>query len=353
MRAVQVTGFTELGPMTVKHIPIPQVGVGEVLVRVLAAGVCFRDIVDRRGAYPNLRPPLTPGHEFAGEVVEVAPGVVGLELGDYVTALTKISCGECPLCVTGREQLCRRPVGSYGQDFPGAYAEYVKGPARTMVKLPRSIPPDQAASIACTVATPLHALKTKAKVKEGETVLVTGAGGGLGIHTLQLAHHMGARVIAVTSSEPKAKRLLEAGADQVIVSDDGTFAGVAKSTSGGAGVDVVIEIAGPPTFAESLRSLAPGGRLVVLGSVNQEAVSMNPGLLILKEIEIYGSMVSNRAELEQAAELVRSGVVRPVIAGEFTLEEADAVHQQMLARSLIGRAVLVPNLVGRDVLMPE
>ena len=171
-------------------------------------------------------------------------------------------------------------------------------------------------------------------------MLITGASGGVGVQAVQLARHDGARVIAVTSSERKAAALFAAGAHDVVVSPDLDFAAEVRRRSGGEGANVALEIVGSGTFLQSLRALAPGGRLVVVGNLETASVSLNPGLMIVKELTILGAYATTRKELEEAFALIRSGAVKPWVAEVLPLRDAAHAHRRLEERGVTGRLVL-------------
>jgi acryloyl-coenzyme A reductase len=340
MKRIALYKFGGPEQLRLEDAPTPQAGDGDVVIRTLAIGVCYRDTIDRVGGYPHLRLPIVPGHEAAGEVVEVGRDVRSVRPGDRVLTMSKVSCASCEHCTRGNEQLCRLGE-SYGQDCDGAYAEYIRVHERALCLIPKEMDYATAAVLACTVAAPLHALR-RAAIAPGDSVLITGASGGLGIHAVQLAKLFAASVIAVTSSSHKVEAIRRYGADAVIVAADGQFASEVKSATGGRGVDACLEIAGAPTLGESLRCMAPRGRVVIIGNVEQQQAAINPGVVILRELEIRGAMIYTRAEVLDAIELVSAGKLKAVIGGSFPLAEAPDVHERLGNRELVGRAVLIP-----------
>src|SRR5439155_16925992 len=181
-----------------------------------AAAVCHRAVLDRKCASPFLRPPLVTGHEFAGEGVEAGPGAGAWRPGDRVTALHRAPCGECPACRAGEETHCRKVWQSFGLTIDGSYAEEVLAPAGALVRLPDALGFREAAPLMCTAGVALHALRRVGGLRAGESVLVTGASGGVGHAGVQLAKRLGARVLAVTSSAAKEPALRAAGPDDVV-----------------------------------------------------------------------------------------------------------------------------------------
>ena len=335
--------LSEIGPrenLEVRDLPRPEASRDHVVVKVHACGVCYRDIMDRTGKFPFIRTPIVPGHEFAGEVVEVGDGVREWSVGDRVLSLLRNACGRCSACRAGNERHCQVAWEIYGLTVDGGYAELVLAGANSLVKIPDDISYEIAATLMCTSAVALHAIRGQAKVRIGNEVLVTGASGGVGTQAIQLAKLSGAKVWAVTSSPDKVASLEALGADHVIVSTDGAFHKQIASESWEGGLDAAIEIVGSATFNASLRSLRPGGRLVLIGNVEGKRVELNPGLVILKELEIVGSEGVTRHDLETVMQFVCDGRLRPSLGRTMPLAEAAEAHRILEERGAVGRIVL-------------
>ncbi|HME90500.1 MAG TPA: zinc-binding dehydrogenase [Myxococcaceae bacterium] len=343
MQAVVLRAFGSPDNLRSESVANPSAGLGEVLLRVRACGVCFHDVINRRGNLPRTRVPAILGHEAAGEVIAVGDGVSGWSVGDGAATLQRLSCGVCAACRAGRPSLCKVDARFFGEEIAGGYAELMAAPVAGLGRVPRGTPWEVAATACCTTGTAVHCVRTRGRVQAGETVLITGASGGVGVQAVQLARHDGAHVIAVTSSERKAAALFAAGAHDVIVSPDLDFAAEVRRRSGGEGANVALEIVGSGTFLQSLRALAPGGRLVVVGNLETASVSLNPGLMIVKELTILGAYATTRKELEEAFELIRSGAVKPWVAEVLPLRDAAQAHRRLEERAVTGRLVLRPE----------
>ncbi|SDP13788.1 D-arabinose 1-dehydrogenase, Zn-dependent alcohol dehydrogenase family [Klenkia soli] len=321
--------------------PVPEPAADQLLVRVAACGVCGHDALARRGL---LAAPVGSvlGHEIAGRVEAAGVDVVGDWVGRRVALVQRIPCGRCPECAAGTTARCRQGPGFYGEDLPGGYAEYVVASPLNAVPLPDAVDDVTGALLSCAVGTGLKALRT-AGVRAGEVVLVTGAGGGVGVHTVQLARHLGATVVAVTGDAGKVAPLRDAGAAEVAVRPDGReLRRIAAGLDRPRGVDVVVETTGAPTFAVALRALRPGGRLVLVGNTVPGDLPLDPGLVIVRELAVLGSAHAARADLEEVVDLVARGAVHPLAAQVWPLTEAAAAHAALDARTLVGRAVLRP-----------
>jgi acryloyl-coenzyme A reductase len=343
MEAVVLRAFGDSNNLRLESVPEPTCGPGEVLLRIRACGVCYHDIINRRGHLPRTSVPAILGHEVAGEVVEVGPGVAGWRVGDRAATLQRLCCGVCPTCRSGRPTLCKRDARFFGEEIPGGYASLMAAPVLGLGHVPEGLSWEAAATACCTTGTALHVVRTRGRVRRGETVLITGASGGVGLSAVQLARLDGARVLAVTSSASKVEALEAAGAHEVIVSPGLEFAAEVKRRTGGEGVQVVLEIVGSATFAQSLRSVASGGRVVVVGNLVTCDVAVNPGLVIVKELEIIGAFATDQVELEQALQLTASRAIHPFISEALPLADASVAHTRLEQRGVAGRIVLVPR----------
>lgn len=311
-----------------------------MLVRLRASGVCYHDVMARQGHFPRTALPGIIGHEMAGDVAALGPRAAGFAAGERVAILMKDHCGHCRQCVRARDHLCENGSGLFGEAVPGGYAEYVAVPASALVRIPVGVSYEQAAVVPCALGTAYHGLQKVAAVQPGEAVLITGASGGVGIHAVQVARMLGARTIAVTTSEAKRAFLMEHGADDVIVSPDLDFAAQARQLTGGAGVDVVFNIVGQMAWAAALKGMALGARHVFVGNLNAAPVSLRPAHAILKEMFFLGTDGVTLAEVETLLELVRLGRLKPVVGGSLPLADAAKAHRMMESREVCGRLVL-------------
>jgi D-arabinose 1-dehydrogenase-like Zn-dependent alcohol dehydrogenase len=343
MDAVVLRAFGDSNNLRLESVPEPTPGPGEVLLRVHACGVCYHDVINRRGHLPRTSVPAILGHEVAGEVVAVGAGVDGWKVGDRAATLQRLSCGSCPTCRGGRPTLCRRDARFFGEEIPGGYASLMAAPVAGLGRVPASLSWEAAATACCTTGTAVHVVRTRGRIRPGETVLVTGASGGVGLSAVQLARLDGARVLAVTSSASKVEALEAAGAHEVIVSPKLEFASEVRRRTDGEGVNVVLEIVGSATFAQSLRSVAPGGRVVVVGNLVTQDVTLNPGLVIVKELEILGAFATDQIELQEALKLTATHAIQPFISEALPLADAAVAHARLERRGVAGRIVLVPR----------
>jgi NADPH:quinone reductase-like Zn-dependent oxidoreductase len=341
MRAIVLERVGGPEELRVRELPDPQPGQDEVLVRVHAAGVCGRDLIDRRGGFRLMKLPTILGHEFAGEVVAVGAGVSRWAPGDRVANLHRPFCGECRSCTSGGVVDCERAWQSFGHTVDGGYAELCVSHQRALVEVPAELDYVQAASVGCTAGVALRALREEARLVIGESVLVTGASGGVGLMAIQIAKRAGARVFAVTGSERKVAAIHEAGADHVVVAE-GEFDSKLRDLTDG-GVDVALELVGRATFTSSMKSLRRRGRLVLMGNVTLDRITFNPGAVILFGTRILGSRGYSPRDLEDCFQMMVRGELRMMIDRILRLDQAAEAHQLLTDRATCGRIVLVPG----------
>ena len=324
--------------LQVAEVERPEPGADDVLVRILAAGICHHDVLSRSGKIPG-KPGRILGHEIAGEICAVGADVPPARVGEAVVIYQRLFCGSCRYCLSGRQDLCRnsRVLGEQGG---GGYAEYACVPARNAVPIPDGVDMTTAALAVCPVGTSVRAALGVAATEPGQIVLVTGAGGGLGLHQIQVAKSVQARVIAVTSSQDKAALVRAAGADEVIVSPDLRFSGEVWRLTGKQGADVVLENVVTGTFGESLRSAAQHACVVVLGNIGARPVDIDPGLVIMRRIRIAGSGNATFKDVQTALHLLATKAVKPFIGRVLPFPRAAEGHALMERREVTGRVVL-------------
>jgi D-arabinose 1-dehydrogenase-like Zn-dependent alcohol dehydrogenase len=332
------------GPLRLEDLPMPQPGPGEVLVRVRACGLGLTLVWNRNGrGGTSGKLPRVIGHEIAGMVTQVGPSVDGVKAGDRVNVYYYLTCGNCRWCNRGRDDLCEHQAGVVGRQIDGGLAEYVKLPVRNICPIPPAVSDVDAAVTADAVATPVHVLRERAQLRAPDTVLVVGAGGGVGIHMVQMAKVLGAsRVMAVDINAEKLALAKQNGADDVINSREVGFDEEVRRLTEGRGVDVVVEMVGlTETMEQSLRSLGTGGRLVLVGTYDGNAVLPVTQNSLRGECIVTGSRYCARHELAEALELVAQGRIRPAVTRICQLEEADAVLRSIERMELAGRACAV------------
>lgn len=338
MKAIVLEAFGGPDSLKLRELPTPEPKAGEVLVRIRAAGICHHDVLHRAGKLPGAKTGVVLGHEAAGEVVAIGGGVFTHKVGDAVVLYQRRFCGICRNCLRGRQDMCRA-LGLPAVDTEGAYAEFVCLPASSAIHIPAGLDWPSAALAACPIGTSVRAARAVAGINPGDTVLITGASGGLGLHQIQLVRAFGGRSIAVTSSSAKAEHLKAAGADEVVVAPKLDFGAEVWRRTEKRGVDVALENLGA-TLPETLRCLTHGGIAVVLGNIDGTAPPVSPGLLIGRRLRVVGSGMGTIDDIHQALALLRQGLVKPVISAIVPFAEVARGHALLDQRQVEGRVLM-------------
>ena len=346
MKAMVVREPGGIDAMQLESIPDPVAAPRDVIIKVDACGVCFHDLLTRAGTLKaGVKMPCVLGHEIAGTVVETGSAVTRFKSGDRVaTAQRYHICGACRFCRGSRETLCveRKFLGDWG--LIGGYGEYVAVEDDNIALVPAGVSLSDASIAACAIGTILNGVRDVGRLQMGESALVTGAGGGLGLHAVQLARLAGAYVIAQTTSPDKAELIREMGAHAVVVHARGAdFSPEVKRLTDGRGVDVLIDNVGTPLFEPMRRSLGIAGRWILIGQLDGRFVPFNPAQLFLKNQSMLSVTSTSRTQLEDVLALLARGQVKAVVTRSFALEEAGLAHTLMEAGQVTGRVVLRPN----------
>ena len=346
MKAVVVNKAGGLDALTYTDIPDPQPQGHELVLKVHSCGVCFHDVLTRNGTLKaGVRLPCVLGHEVAGTVVELGAQVKGFKLGDRVaTTQRSYICGHCRFCRSGFEPLCAQRVFLGDVGLVGGYAQYLAISSDCIAQVPDGVDLDHAAVAACAVGTVLNAVRDVGRVQMGETVLITGAGGGLGLHAIQLARLAGARVLAQTTSADKVELIRKMGAHEVVLHKRGEpFAPLVRDLTQGQGADVIIDNVGTVLFEDMRKSLAIQGRWLMIGQLTGDFVPFNPAQFFLKNQSLLSVTSTSRSQLEDVLTLMQRGQVTPVIERKLPLSEAAQAHQAVEAGRTTGRWLLSPN----------
>jgi len=324
MYAIQVSEFGTHDVLTYTTLPTPEPGAGQVRVRMHAVGVNPADAYIRSGTYAFFTPqlPYTPGFDGAGVVDEVGRGVDTVRPGDRVF------------------------VGALGtRGCSGTYAELAVVDAAAIHPLPPTVSFSHGAAVGIPCVTAWRALFQKANVQPGETVLIHGASGGVGIPATQLARDAAAVAIGTAGSPRAADLVRAAGARYVLDHTSPGYLDELARITDGLGVDVIIEMLADVNLKRDLEVLAKGGRIVVVGS--RGSLNFTPRLTMLKEATILGTALWNASEFETAEALaavtqkLRDGVIHPVIADEFPLRDAPAAHRKLFEPGTRGKLILI------------
>ncbi|MZQ99403.1 MAG: alcohol dehydrogenase catalytic domain-containing protein [Acidaminobacter sp.] len=347
MKAIRFTG-----PETMEYVDVPKPVIedDEVLIKVMAVGICGTDLELFSGEMPYIKNglttyPLIPGHEWSGQIVEIGSKVTGFKVGDRVTGDVSIGCGNCSMCMTGRFNLCpnRRVVGSY-RNYDGAFAEYLKLPYRHVYPLPNDLSYEEAALIE-PAATAAYGVM-KAGIGLGETVLVIGDG-PIGLLSVQTAVLSGAsKVFLIGSWEEKLKLGIDMGASIALNYRNGDIVEVIQEKTQFKGVDVVIETSGSTkAFNQSLRLLKPGGKIVLLSIYTSSEFMAEINSIVSKDAEVIGVLASCNS-FKPTIELLSAGKidVLPLITHCFPLEQAkDAIDMMRSKKDLRIKVLLIPS----------
>lgn len=324
MRAMMVDTWGEPETLTLKELPDPTAGRGQVVVDVHAAACNFFDALIVQGKY-QMRPPLpfAPGAEVAGVVSAVGEGVEGVAVGDRV--------------------MCMLPFGGY--------ATKVAAGEKNVFKIPDAMPFDQAASLGIVYQTAYFALVYRANLQAGETLLVHAAAGGVGLATVQVGKALGARVIATASTEEKLARAAESGADEGFTyRDDGWIKKVKKAT-GGRGADVIFDPVGGEIYAGSTRCVAFGGRILIIGFASGSIPTEKLNRVLLKNISLVGLHwgAYQMYDPDKIGEAMRAlfalydtGKIKPQVSASYALEDAAAAIGHITSRKSVGKVVITP-----------
>jgi len=346
MHAVVLREFGPPENLKWETVPTPEPRAGEVLLRVGAVSVDLFQMELRSGRALQIELPRIIGNGPAGTVAELGPGVEGVVSGQRVVVCNNISCGNCKYCRLGRETLCaglnNHRGGMIGAHRDGGYAEFVAVPARNLLPLPETVSFEEACLVPNTIGPVVKACSGRARIHPGENVLIVGAGGGMGLHAVQMARACGGRVIAAIRSTRTSKAVLESGADTVLTTQQHELPDEVRRLTDGWGADVVLDfVATRDTLAASLKALAPAGRLVIMGYFPRGGVLETPTWVFTEEVVITGNRSAGRQDVAEAVALIRNGRIKPVVGRVFPMKDAAAAHRSFEAGEIVGRAVLV------------
>jgi len=338
MRAMVVGKWGEA--FKIEDRPDPQPAPGEAVLKVRAAGVGLTLVTMRTGIFGGTAPRIM-GHELGGDIIAVGDGVENVKIGQRCAVYFYLNCGHCRWCRNGRETLCENHGGYVGVHRDGGYAEFVSLPSENFLPIPDNLDYEGAAIAADAVNTPWHCMRERAQINPHDDVMLIGAGGGVGIHGVQVAKVFGARVIAVDISEEKLELASKWGADEIVnfraIED---LAVEAKRLTDGKGVDAAIDFVGKPeTFQACIDGLAVGGRAVVIGAQPGD-VKINPVNLVITEQIVTGSRHSTRAELIETMNIMARGLVTPVVGKRLHFTEVEELFEDLKEEKLLGRGAL-------------
>jgi len=342
MKALILREFSQR--MSLETMEDPKPGPHDLILRVTRCGVCGTDVKITTGLLPPsvISLPHVPGHEIAGVVEARGSAVENVSLGQRGVVYFVVGCHDCEMCRTGREHLCLN-LKRLGFELPGGFAEYVKVPAYNFCPFDDSMPDENMAVLPDAVATPYRALTERGGVKAGSYVLIVGIG-GLGVHAVQIAKLMGARVIAVDMRDESLQLAKDYGAEFIVNPYAADPQEAVMDITRGRGVDTVIENVGiDATLRWTVSCLARGGTLVIVGYDPKKPFQVSAIDMHFNEWNIHGSRVSTKQELMEVITLVETGKIKPVIAKHFPWEQADEALMELKRGETVGRTVLTFN----------
>ena len=338
IRALQLLADRDVDLREIPAPPPP--GPGDVQLRIRVVSLNHIDVWGFRGmAFAKRLYPLAVGAEAAAEIAAIGPGVRGLAVGQKVIPFSALTCGTCPACVKGRDNLCENVAGVRGFHIDGFAQELTNHPARLVVAVPDGVSIEDAACVPVAYATVEHMLFDNAKLEPGETILVHAGGSGIGSIAIRIAKALGCTVITTVGSDEKAARAKALGADHTINYRTERFEGMVRRLTGKKGVDVVFEHVGADTWNGSLLSMKRGGRLVTCGATSGPSATINLMQLFQQQYRIIGSFGSPLSAQRGALARIASGV-RPVIDTIYTLDEFQKGLARLEARDVFGKILV-------------
>ncbi len=340
MKAVRFHQHGGVDRLVLEEVPDPLPGPGEVVVRVRACALNYLDIWERRGL-PGVKLPLPhiSGSDVAGVIESVGQGVSHVRAGDKTLVNPGISCMACEACFQGKDSSCRH-FSALGYLSDGGYAERVKIPAVNALPYPDELDFTQAAAIPLVFTTAWHMLVERCRIQPGETVLVLGAGSGVGSAAIQIAKLFRARVIATAGTTEKLEKARALGADFVIDHSRQNIRDEVKKTTDKRGADIVVEHVGAATWEESMASLAPQGRLVTCGATTGHDVRIDLRHLFAKQLVLSGSYMGSKHELLTVLKFIGKGLLLPVVSDVLPLADAARAQTLLEERKHFGKVVL-------------
>jgi len=340
MKAIRIHQFG--GPEVLKYedVPDPQPRHDQVLVRVRACAMNHLDIWVRKGV-PGVTFPRILGSDIAGEVVSAGDYVSGITSGQRVLLAPMTFCGVCPKCTSGQQNFCPQ-FGVLGARVDGGDCELMVVPRVNVIPIPDSLNFDEAASVPLVFLTAWHMLVARAGLRPGHTVLVLGAGSGVGSAAIQICKLFNATVITTAGNDAKLARARELGADYGIDHYKQKISDEVKRITNKVGVDIVFEHVGPATWQESLKSLKPGGTVVTCGATTGREAQIDLNFLYSRQQSYLGSFMGNMADLYEVLGHVFAGRLKPVVDRTFPLSEAADAHRYLESSEMFGKVVLKP-----------
>ena len=343
MKAFQLLRHGAPGKFELREVTQPSPESQEVVVQVHACGLNHLDLwLEEEGLPIPIKLPRTPGGEVAGKVVEVGRDVRDWKRGDRVAVQSNLFCGQCEFCRRGEESMCLF-AHLLGVQVDGGFADRVVVHARNIVRLPANVDYDTSAALTLAGSTAMHMLTNRAQVKQGDWVLVIGASSGVGSAAIQIAKHLGARVITTASSAAKGDLGMTLGADFVLDSAKPDWPAEVRKMTDRRGVDLAIEHVGGEVLLKCFECLTRGGTIVTCGATAGREINFNIWPLFVKQQRLIGSYGRNRADLEATLQWAAEGKLKSVIDSVFPLADADKAFAKLRARQVLGKVLVKPG----------
>jgi NADPH:quinone reductase-like Zn-dependent oxidoreductase len=340
LKAVRIHEFG--GPEVLRYEdgPDPQPRKDQVLIRVKACAMNHLDIWVRKGL-PGVNMPHILGSDIAGEIVEVGEYVSGFKAGQRVLLAPMHFCNHCAKCVAGVQNQCRE-FTVLGNGVDGGNCELIAVPAVNVIPIPDSLDFNQAASVPLVFLTAWHMLVGRAGIRLGQTVLVLGAGSGVGIAAIQIAKLFHARVITTAGDEKKLEKARALGADYGINHYQQKISQEVRKITDKEGVDIVVEHVGAATWEESMKSLKPGGTIVTCGATTGPNAAFDLRFVYSRQLTMLGSYMGTMGELHEVLSHVFAGRLKPVVDRAFPFQDIRLAHEHMEKSQMFGKIVLNP-----------
>jgi NADPH:quinone reductase-like Zn-dependent oxidoreductase len=340
MKAVRIHEFGGPEVLRYEEAPDPEPRKDQVLVRVKACAMNHLDIWVRQGL-PGVNLPHILGSDIAGEIVGVGEYVTRFKPEQRVLLAPMHFCNHCAKCVAGLQNQCRE-FTVLGNGVDGGNCELIAVPAANVIPIPDSLDFNHAASLPLVFLTAWHMLVTRAGIRLGQTVLVLGAGSGVGIAAIQIAKLFHARVITTAGDDKKLEKGRVLGADYGIHHYTQKISQEVRKITDKEGVDIVVEHVGTATWDESVKSLKPGGTIVTCGATTGFQAAFDLRFLFSRQLNFLGSYMGTMSELYDVLGQVFAGRLKPVVDRAFPLKDARAAHEYLEASQMFGKVVLVP-----------
>ena len=341
MKASVIHEFGDVDVLKYEEVATPKPHPGNVLVKVLAAGVNRFDHYIREGSVtPEIPFPHILGHELAGEVAEVGEGVTGFRIGERVVPITGYPFDENDADI--HPGSAAPSYGVIGLHRPGAYAQYIEIPARWVLKDDTGLSPEEVATLPMGAGTAVRAVKSVGEVSTGDKVLITGGSSAVGTFQIQLAKALGADVATTVRSQAKSGKVRELGADLVINAREEDLVERVRAWTGGRGVDVVVDNLGGEYIAKGIDALRGQGIIVAVGFVAGLDVTFDIRNFFFGQKQLRGALAADINELRTGLDFVREGKIKPVLDRALPLSEAAEAHRLVSTNQVTGNVVLLP-----------